>query len=111
LLVFISPGIVIAEPVNRVLLHNPFNKPSILAAPKKITKAQQPAEDERELDITAILISDAMPLVIASGELLTLGDSVSGFRLISVDEGRATFSKQGNTYTFSLADSGVEIEQ
>jgi hypothetical protein len=111
LLIFTLPSGVIAEQTNRLLSHNPFSKPSKLAIPKNVAKTVQPAQEETPLEITAILVSDVMPLVIVAGELLTLGETVSGYRLISVDEQKATFNKNGKTYAFSLLDSGVEIEE
>lgn len=111
LVIFILPSSVFAEQTNRLLSHNPFSKPSILATPKNVAKTEQPVQEESPLEITAILVSDDMPLVIAAGEMLTLGETVSGYRLISVLEGKATFNKNGITYAFSLHDSGVEIEE
>jgi hypothetical protein len=103
-------GIVSAGETNRLLSHNPFDKPSVLAVTKRDTATSQPEEEMETLEITATLVSDAMPMVIAAGEMLGIGESVSGYRLISVAEGKATFNKNGKTYTFSLLDSGVEIE-
>ncbi|MGD9169526.1 MAG: hypothetical protein PVI97_05620 [Candidatus Thiodiazotropha sp.] len=111
LLILALPCYVFAEQTNRLLSHNPFSKPSILATPKNVVTTEQTVQEESPLVITAILVSDDMPLVIAAGELLTLGETVSGYRLISVVEGKATFKKNGNTYAFSLLDSGVEIEE
>ncbi|MCU7922710.1 MAG: hypothetical protein KZQ88_08415 [Candidatus Thiodiazotropha sp. (ex Dulcina madagascariensis)] len=100
-----------AEQTKGSLSHNPFSKPSILAVPKKVARIEPTVEEAFTLELTATLVSDDMPLVIAGGEMLSVGDEISGYRLISVGEGKALFLKNGKTHTFWLEGSGVEIEQ
>jgi hypothetical protein len=94
-----------------LLKRNPFDKPSELAQPRKKTATPDPDEVEDGLEITAILVSDAMPLVIATGELLSIGDSINGYHLIAVEEYKALFAKNGDLHTFFLSGSGMEIEE
>ncbi|MCU7935403.1 MAG: hypothetical protein KZQ99_11050 [Candidatus Thiodiazotropha sp. (ex Dulcina madagascariensis)] len=111
LLVCTLQSFVFAEQTNGSLSHNPFSKPSILAAPKKVARIEQTVEEEFTFELTATLVSDDMPLVIAGGEMLSVGDEISGYRLISVGEGKALFLKNGKTHTIWLEGSGVEIEE
>jgi len=92
--------------------HNPFSRPAILAAP-----AQQPGT--RQLDIgkpledrelSATLVSGRMPLVVIDGELLKLGESIDGYRLVGVRQGKAVFEKAGKKHILLLPDSGMEVE-
>ncbi len=92
-----------------MLEHNPFNKPAILAAPppQLERKKQSPVTDVMPR-LSAILISDNLPMVIADDEILSPGDDINGYRLLSVDEGRAVFEKLGKTYTLLIEDDDVK---
>jgi hypothetical protein len=105
------PSLVNAEVPGRVLTHNPFSKPSLLAQPNMEAKEKRNAEEEGALELTATLVSYEMPLVIVEGELLSIGEEIRGYRLISVGEGKAIFEKNGRTFTFWVEGNGVEIEQ
>lgn len=86
-----------------MLEHNPFNKPAILAAPPPQLERKKQAPVAGIMPrLSAILISDTLPMVIADDEILSLGDDINGYRLISVDEGIAIFEKLGKTYTLLL---------
>jgi hypothetical protein len=45
------------------------------------------------------------------GELLSIGEEISGYRLIAVDEGNASFLKNSKAFVIWLLGSGVEIEE
>ncbi|MCU7931409.1 MAG: hypothetical protein KZQ90_11460 [Candidatus Thiodiazotropha sp. (ex Codakia rugifera)] len=111
ILVIVSMDYVLADQAVAVLQNNPFAKPSILEAPKRATKKESPVKEEEPLEVTAILISESMPMVIADGEIVGVGEHVSGYSLIAVKEDCAIFTKKGQTYKFLLVDSGVEVKQ
>ena len=90
------------------LVHNPFNKPEFLATPPKVERKKQPLTADVLPRLRAVLISDTLPLVIVDDEVLGLGDDINGYRLLSVDEGRAVFEKLGNKYTLLLNDEDPE---
>ena len=94
------------------LRHNPFAKPALLALPstKEVTKTTPPIKPAVELELTATLVSDVMPLIIVGGELLGIGEAIEGYRLIAVQEGVAVFDREGQRHTVSLVESGVEVQ-
>jgi hypothetical protein len=101
----------LAEQIHELLSHNPFSKPAILATPKKTEEPEQGDGEETKLELTATLVSDVLPMVIVGGELLSIGEEISGYRLIAVDEGNASFLKNGKAFVIWLLGSGVEIEE
>lgn len=105
---FNSPA---SERGTAVLAHNPFSKPMTITAPApSVVKQLQPVEEFVELQLTATLVSTSAPLVIVEGEMLGIGEEIEGYRLISVEEGRAVFDKKGERHAFELVGSGVDIE-
>lgn len=111
ILAIVSIDLVLADQAVEVLHNNPFAKPSILEAPKRVTKKELPVKEDVPLEVTAILLSESMPMVIADGEIVGIGENVSGYSLIAVKEDSAIFNKNGQTYKFLLVDSGVEVKQ
>ncbi len=93
------------------LARNPFSKPAIFApAAKPHVQNRVRVEEPRQLELSATLVSDAMPLVVVDGEMLGIGDEIYGFRLLSVQEGQAVFINQGEKQTFTLVGSGTEVD-
>jgi len=97
------------------LQHNPFNKPQILAAPppqKVGRKNESRTKESRAADVLpilrAILISASVPMVIADDEMLSPGEDINGYRLLSVDKRGAVFEKLGKQYTILLKDDEAQ---
>lgn len=92
--------------------HNPFSRPAILAAPAQQPGTQQPdiGKPLEDRELSATLVSERMPLVIIDGELLELGESIDGYRLVGVRQGKAVFEKAGKKHIVLLPDSEMEIE-
>ena len=92
--------------------HNPFSRPAILAAPAQQPGTQQPdiGKPLEDRELSATLVSEGMPLVIIDGELLELGESIDGYRLVGVRQGKAVFEKAGKKHIVLLPDSEMEIE-
>ena len=89
-----------------VLRHNPFRQPEIVRAPPPPppSPVQNRAEEaEPELRLSATMVSVTTPMVVVNGELLGVGEAIEGLRLIAVEEGRATFVRDGQRYSFELA--------
>lgn len=111
LFVLISGLIVPAVAADKNLTYNPFSKPEALAPVQTPSKTvMTTAQQAMNLPLNATLVSNQAPLAIVNGELLGIGEEIQGYRLLSVDEGRAVFEKQGQRHTLLLLGSGVNIE-
>ena len=90
-----------------VLRKNPFNRPPIVKAPPP-PPPRPPAvvvpPEEVELNLSATMVSKMAPMVVVEGELLGIGDSIRGLRLIAVMEGRAMFVRDGKKFSFEIGD-------
>jgi hypothetical protein len=85
------------------LKHNPFTRPQIPEPKPAPIQAQVVRKAEPvELKLTATMVSDTAPMIIVDGELLALGESIKGLKLVRVLEGKAVFVKAGKTLTFSI---------
>lgn len=89
------------------LRKNPFSQPEVVKAPPPpppvAVEIAVPPEEVR-LDLSATMVSLTNPMVIADGELLTIGERIEGLKLIAVMEGSAIFSRGGKKYTFAIDD-------
>lgn len=96
---------VVSAEQTQVLRHNPFDKPEILAQPVREKGKQQAARKEKPPVLGGTLVSTGVPMVILDGELLGIGEQHGGYRLLAVEEGAATFEKQGQHVELLVADS------
>ena len=108
----IAVGSLSAGQTHTDLRHNPFARPVILAAPsaQEVKILKQPVNPAEELKLTATLVSNSTPLIIVGGEMLGIGETIAGYRLVAVKEGIAVFDRDGERHTVSLVDAGVEVE-
>lgn len=84
------------------LLHNPFVHPPLSAVATTATIADRIGRQRPDLRATLVAGKDSM--VNVGGKLLSIGDEVDGYRLISVSEGRAVFER--NTEQIIVLVSG-----
>ncbi len=88
--------------------NNPFSRPEVLKPkpPPPPAPVVQPVlpPDEVELNLTATMVSKTSPMVVVDGELLAIGDSIQGLKLIAVMEGKAVFRRDGRKFTFEIND-------
>lgn len=94
---------VIADTRMMMLRNNPFTRPQILKVvppppPPKIVKKAETVD----LELSATMVSETTPMVIVDGELLAIGDSIKGLKLIEVMEGKAVFAAAGKQLTFTI---------
>ena len=83
--------------------NNPFARPLMLKAKPVPVKTQVERKTETvDLDLTATMVSATYPMIIVDGELLALGESIKGLKLVKVMEGKAVFAKAGKTQTFTV---------
>jgi len=89
------------------LRKNPFSQPEVVNKPPPppplVAAVVLPAE-EVKLDLSATMVSATNPMVVADGELLTIGDQIEGLKLIAVMEGSAVFMRGGKKYSFAVDD-------
>ena len=86
------------------LQNNPFTRPEVLKAkPRPPPQPQAVVAPEKiQLELTATMVSSIMPMAIVNGELLGIGDSIEGFKLIAVMEGKAIFARGGKTFSHEV---------
>lgn len=90
---------------------NPFSRPSpemfttqAIANPSRIT-------DEWRAELRAVLVAGRKSNADLGGVILGLGESTNGYRLISVNEGIATFNRGGEKVVLSLYEQDIDEEQ
>lgn len=85
------------------LRNNPFSRPPM---PEKKPPPSKPVAVQRiepvELELTATMVSDSAPMVIVEGELIAIGESFRGMKLLEVMEGKAVFAGAGKKMTFKM---------
>ena len=85
------------------LTNNPFTRPQMLKVKPAPVIAQVVRKAEPvDLDLTATMLSDTSPMIIVDGELLGIGESIRGLKLVKVMEGKAGGCRAGKTRTCTL---------
>jgi hypothetical protein len=97
-LLLIAPAATAAGPLER----NPFRVPVELVRPAAEQARSQPDGGPETLDLRATLVAGRRSSVSLGGWILSLGEEISGYRLVSVREGEAVFSKDGETVQVSI---------
>ena len=106
-LCIISVSSLAAEGELLSLRNNPFSRPAVVNTPPPpppvaINVVLPP--EQVTLDLTATMVSARKPMVVVEGELLSVGDEIDGFELISVLEGSAIFARGGKEFSFVIND-------
>jgi len=93
----------IADSPLLTLTNNPFTRPPMLKVKPAPVNVQVVRKTEPvDLDLTATMVSDTAPMIIVDGELLAIGESIRGLKLVKVMEGKAVFVRSGKTLIFTL---------
>jgi hypothetical protein len=90
------------------LRRNPFERP---AAREFTTNAAIPNSDLTEggdPGLRGVLVAGTKSVVDFGGVILQIGESTDGYLLIAVEEGKATFRKNGKVIVFSLYEQSGE---
>lgn len=87
---------------------NPFDRPQLLAEPVRPSDPAGSVESEAPPVLSGTLVSTTAPMAILDGQLLSVGDEHAGYRLVSVQEGAATFDKQGETVRLMITGPVAE---
>ncbi len=93
------------------LTHDPFKRPDLLvkppatnALPSADRNAAEVSVAPLEGDLRATIQAGSYSMVNVGGEILMLGDTLEGYRLVQVGEIEAIFEKNGIKRTLSLID-------
>ena len=83
------------------LVHDPFVQPAFLKAPAH-TARRVTAEVKPKLQLRSILQAGDESMVNLNGEILMIGDTYQGYKLVEVGKQSAVFIKDGNKIKVSL---------
>lgn len=94
--------LLVAGPLSAELLRrDPFKPPAeLLAAP--VSNGSAPLAVGTQPKIRGILVAGDQSLVNLGGELLGIGESANGYRLLQVSEDHAVFQRGDEVITLSL---------
>jgi hypothetical protein len=107
LLSLLSTGANAAGEIQR----NPFVRPPI-----EVLQEQNPAETDRQIQawrpvLRAVLVAGGKSVADLGGVILKIGESTNGYRLLTVREGTATFSRDGERVVISLYEQEFRENQ
>ncbi len=102
-------GAVVAEETVYMLQSNPFARPLV----EKPTEAKPILAPEpsslKDLELRATMVTKGDSFANVGGMILGIGEEIQGYRLVSVENEKAVFSKAGEFITLTLdSESGHE---
>ena len=83
-----------------MLQANPFAQPVIEKIPEP--KPEQVKKPARQLELRGTMTAGEDSLANVDGEIVAIGEEFEGYRLVSVKDGEAVFSKDGKLITLTL---------
>ena len=96
-------AVVNSQSFSRSLKHDPFKKPKFLEKVEPQANAVTEAkETPMEGELRATITAGAQSMVNVDGVILTLGEEMSGYRLIEVREREAVFERHGKRELLSI---------
>jgi len=84
------------------LQRNPFDRPAADLLINNATPTDRGSTTESGPVLRAVLAAGSKSVVDFGGVILQIGESANGYRLLSVEEGGATFSRDGERILLSL---------
>jgi hypothetical protein len=101
-----------AADIDRKQLHkNPFLKPANFSLSSNVSDGDDAQVDRAELVLRATLVSgDANSIANINGEMLTIGQKINGFELVSVDIGTAVLIKNGKVKALMVNEKYKNIK-
>jgi hypothetical protein len=84
------------------LLRNPFVRPAAEELVASAVNVNEVPTMESDTELRAVLVAGPKSIVDFGGVILQIGESTSGYRLLEVAEGTATFNRKGEKIVFSL---------
>ena len=105
-------GISFADLHNKELQKNPFIKPNLLPAISNGANNEGEQQNaQSEIQLQATLFSEDESLVKVDDVIIFVGEKIKGYELISVGEGVATFSKNGQEITLSVSELHQKLKK
>jgi len=104
-----SVTLVVADSHAMTLRNNPFSQPekqAVAAKQDSHEKAQEAALPTKKL--RAVIVSDLKPMANLDGQIITIGEEIEGYKLLSVNEGEAVFQWQGKQHTLTLGNNDLD---
>ena len=109
--IFLS-GISIADLHNKELQKNPFIKPNFLSSiSSESNNLGEQQNMQSEIQLQATLFSEDQSLVKVDDVIIFIGEEIKGYKLISVGEGVATFSKNGQEVNLSVSELHQKLQK
>ena len=93
------------------LQRNPFERPAIEELIASAAALNEGLAVGRNPGLRAVLVAGSKSVVDLGGVILQIGERANGYRLLSVEEGQAIFSKNGKTIIFSLYEQESNEER
>ena len=93
------------------LRRNPFTRPAVEDLRADATSSYDGLGAGRDPGLRAVLVAGSKSVVDFDGVILQIGERANGYRLLSVEEDRATFSKNSKTIVFSLYEQESNEER
>ena len=84
------------------LLRNPFARPATAELVANAVSMNDVPTLTVNTELRAVLVAGRKSIVDFGGVILQIGESTSGYRLLEVGEGTATFNRKGERIVFSL---------
>lgn len=83
---------------------NPFQPPFDLDAQQPESMGAETEVEPEPLDLRATLLAGERSFANLGGSIVGVGEEIAGYRLVSVLEGEAVLSKDGETIRLSVND-------
>ena len=84
------------------LRRNPFERPAVKEFTTNAAILNNDQTAGGDSGLRAVLVAGTKSVVDLGGVILQIGESTDGYLLLAVDEGQATFSRNGKKIVFSL---------
>jgi hypothetical protein len=84
------------------LRHNPFTRPATIREPRSGAVSVPSVEAAPKLELRGTLLSHQAPLAIVGEAVIGIGEEVSGYRLVSVQEGKALLTRGDTRLVLSV---------
>lgn len=103
-----APGAGAGE-VAYVLQTNPFEQP-VLPEPAASRPVGEPEPPLQDLELRATMTAGRDSAANVGGVIVGIGEEIEGYRLVSVEDEQAVFSKDGETITLTLDNEADDVQ-
>ena len=93
------------------LQRNPFERPAIEELTASAATVNDGLTEGRDPGLRAVLVAGSKSVVDLGGVILQIGESTNGYQLLSVEEGKAIFSRNDERIVISLYEQESSEER